>query len=505
MVSRISILASILTLASSTSMAAQSRPDAVTIARAVDSLVAQAIHAGLSPALGVAIAMDGRVVYSRSHGMADATAGIAADDRTLWYVASTSKSYTGFGIALLADNGEIRISAPITSLLPGVRWHSGARADQLTLGHFLSHTHNLNDNAVVQSAAFTGAIPEKDWPALVEMATPTGTNDLVYSNFGYNVAAMVIDRRRPEGWKRFLEAAVFTPARLTETYHRVSGLDPRRIARPHRLLADGRYATEPFMKTNATMNSAGGHLATLSDLARWTIVQMDSGRIDGRQVFPKSAVALSHQLIARQTRDQARRFGFFDREGWAAGWDIGAYEGERMVSRFGGYHSTRSHVGFLPNRRIGVVAMSTGGLGSSLTDVVAAFAYDLEAGRPDARARAYARLSDLRARRPQAARSVVTSDSTRAARQKQPLPRPLSDYTGRFSEPSFGEVTFRLREGRLEFSWGVVNGPAEIFDASRGQMRIEIAGSGIPVTFVFGGSGPAASVQLQGITFGRSR
>lgn len=492
-----------LALTCSTSVAAQTRPDAATIARAVDSLAAQAVQAGLTPALGVALAIDGRVVYARAHGMADVDARVEANDRTLWYVASTSKSFTGFGIALLAEQGVIRIDAPITSLLPAVKWHAGARADQLTLGHFLSHTHNLNDNAVVQSAAFTGAIPESQWPRLVGLAAPTGGNDLVYSNFGYNIAAMVIDAERPEGWKRFLEQAVYQPAGLQNTYARISGLDPRRIARPHRLLADGRYATEPFMKADVTMNSAGGHLATLSDLARWTIVQMDSGRIDGRQVFPRAAVVIAHQLIARQTREQAKRFAYFDREGWGAGWDIGAYEGERMVSRFGGYHTTRSHVGFLPRRRIGVVAMSTGGVGSSVTDVIAAFAYDLEAGRPDAHARAAARMSDLRTRLEAAVRGVATSDSIRAARQRQPLGRPFSDYTGRFADPDFGELAFTLREGRLEYSWGVLHGPVEILDASRHQMRIEIAGSGNPVGFVFNGPGPAHALQVQGITFSR--
>lgn len=487
----------------SSGAAAQTRPDATTVARAVDSVTARAVQEGLAPALGVAIVMDGRVIYAKSHGMVDATAGIAADERTLWYSASTSKSYTGFAIALLADRGEIRIDAPITTLLPGVSWHGGARAEQLTLGHFLSHTHNLNDNAVVQSAAFTGAVPESRWPRLVALATPAGTKDLVYSNFGYNVAAMVIDRRRPEGWKRYLDQSVHLPAGLTETYTRVSGLDGRRIARPHRLLADGRYASEPFAKQDATMNSAGGHLATLSDYARWTIVHMDSGRIDGRQVFPRSAVALSHQLIARQTRDQAKRFAFFDREGWSAGWDIGTYEGERMVSRFGGYHTTRSHLGFLPRRRIGVVAMSTGGLGSSLTDVIAAYAYDLEAGRPDAQMKVEQRIADLTARMVTARRGVVTADSTRADRQKQPFGRPLSDFTGRFTEPGYGEIVFAIQDGKLEYSWGVLRGPVEVFDASKHQLRIEVAGSGTPVTFAFPGPGPARSLELGGIKFTR--
>lgn len=487
------------------SMVAQGiRPDPATIARAVDSLAARAVADGLAPALGIAITMDGRTIYLRSHGTADGAAGVPVDDRTLWYVASTSKSFTGFGVALLAHRGTLRMDAPITTLLPRAQWHPAVRPESLTLAHFLSHTHRLNDNAVVSSAAFTGAIPEARWPELIAVAGPMPTDDLVYSNFGYNVAAMVIDVFRPEGWRRYLEQNVFLPAGMRETYARVSGLEPKRIAKPHRFGADGRYVTEPFFKTDATMNSAGGHLATLHDLARWTIVQTDSGIIDGRRVFPAEAVALSHRLIAKQTRDQAKRFAYFEREGWGAGWDVGAYEGERMVSRFGSYHTTRSHLSFLPARRIGVVVMSSGGL-SALTDVVAAFAYDLEAGRADAHARAEERLAELRTRFAAARRNVATQDSIRAARQLQPLGRPLADFAGVYQEPSFGKVTFTIQDGRLEYRWGALYGPVEIFDAAKGQLRIEIAGSGTVVTFGFAGSGPARSLDIQGVTFSRSR
>lgn len=324
----------------------------------------------------------------------------------------------------------------------------------------------------------------------------------MYGNFGYNVAAMAIDAARPEGWRRYLERHVLCPAGMRETYARVSGLDPRRIARPHRLLADGTYATEPFFKTDATMNAAGGHLATLGDLARWTVVQMDSGVIDGRRVFPAGAVALAHRLIARQTREPAKRFAFFDREGWAAGWDVGSYEGEPMVSRFGSYHSTRSHLSFLPRRRIGVVVMASAGL-SAVTDVVAAFAYDLEAGRPDAHARAAARMAELRTRLTAARAGAAARDSARAARARVPLGRPLADFAGAYAEPAFGTVVITDRDGRLAYRWGALYGPAEVYDAARAEWRVELAGSGEVVRFAFDGPGPARSLTLDGTTFTR--
>ena len=99
------------------------RPDAAIIAKAVDSLTARAVAQGLAPAIGVAVTMDGRTIYSKSFGATDVSAGIAADDRTLWYLASTSKSFTGFGVSLLANQKALRLDAPITQLLPRVRWN----------------------------------------------------------------------------------------------------------------------------------------------------------------------------------------------------------------------------------------------------------------------------------------------------------------------------------------------------------------------------------------------
>jgi len=478
------------------------RPAPEMIARAVDSLARRIVSEGVSPAVGVAVVMDGKTILARGYGWADATKRIAASDRTLWYVASTSKSYTGFAISLLAQQRVIELDAPIASLLPGVRWPAGVDPAHLTLSSFLSHTHHLNDNAVVQSAAYTGAFPEAQWPRLIQYATRSPTDDLVYSNFGYNVAAMVIDRLRVEGWRRYLDSAVYKPAGMHETYARLSGLDPGRIAKPHVLNAAGGFTTLEFEKTDATMNSAGGHVATLNDLARWVIVQMDGGMIDGQQVFPREAVAMSHRLIARHSVEASKHFGPFDREGWAAGWDIGSYAGEPMISRFGGYSSIRSHLSMLPGRRVGVVAQVNGPGASGATDILATLAYDLEAGRPNARAAADERLDSLVARLPAARQRQAASDSVRRSRQR-PLRRPVADFAGSYFNEAFGALAFVVNGGALWYRWGVLDGLAEVFDAEKDQLRIEIAGSGNVISFRFDGPGAAKAIDLNGTTFAR--
>src|SRR5262245_29967748 len=167
-----------------------------TIAAAVDSFAQRVIAERVAPAFGVAVVMDGRTVLARSYGLSDASNNVQADAHTLWYVASTSKSFTGFAVALLAQQGRLDLDAPIATLLPKAEWPSGADPRTLTLARFLSHTHSLDDEAVTMSAAFTGAVPDSQWPSLIKYATVRRDKDLVYSNFGYNVAAMVIDTLR---------------------------------------------------------------------------------------------------------------------------------------------------------------------------------------------------------------------------------------------------------------------------------------------------------------------
>lgn len=483
-----------------TSGARGPRPSPRSIAAQVDSLAARVVSEGLSPAFGVAVVMDGQTILAKSHGLADVTGAVSANDSTLWYVASTSKSFTGFGISLLAQQGIVDFDAPISTLLPQARWPRGYDPTKVTLADFLSHTHGLGDQAIVTSAAFTGEFPESQWPAMLRFAEILKSRELDYSNLGYNVAAMVIDAKRPEGWRAFLDSAVYRPAGMSDTYARVSGLSRARIALPHELRADGSYVTAPFFKTDATMNSAGGHLATMHDLARWVTVQMDGGRIDGRQVFPSEAVTLSHRMIAR--RKEPGTFAFFDREGWAAGWDIGAYHGEPMVSRFGSYSSTRSHLSFLPGRGIGVVTQANGDLGFGATDIIAAFAYDLERGDPDARARAEERWQSLIERRAEVLNEIKADEAKRAARQ-QPLKRPLSDFAGSYRHEWYGTIIFEVRGASLHYTWGALSGKAEVLDAKRNALRIVAGGGGNSVTFDFPRNGPATELELRGETFKR--
>jgi hypothetical protein len=249
----------------------------------------------------------------------------------------------------------------------------------------------------------------------------------------------------------------------------------------------------------------------MNDLARWVAVNMEGGVIDGKRVFPAEAVALSHRLLARQTREETRSFGFFRRDGWAAGWDIGSYRGEAMVSRFGAFGPMRSHLSFLPARRIGVVAQANGNPAWEATDILAAFAYDLERGDPVARTRADERLRRLMDERRQSIAEKGHDDSVRAARRPT-LRHALSDFAGSYRNPAYGTVSIDVRGGTVHYKWGAVEGVARVLEASScwwsicrydNALLIEVANAVAAMEFDFPDHGPATALTLRGERFVR--
>ena len=463
--------------------------------QAIDQFVRRAFALGVTPGLGVAVVSEGRIVYTAALGHANVQEGIPVTDSTLWYVASTSKSFTGFGVALLEAAGEIDVNAPITRVLPHATWHSNARPGELTLASFLSHTHGLNSGPLTTSAAFTGAFTEDQFNSLLAFSEPLPTRDLAYSNLGYNVASMAIAEKQREGWKTYLDRSVFTPAGLGDTHHRVTGIPERRIAKAHQYRADGTYEAQPFLKRDLTMNAAGGHVALIADLARWTILHIDDGRLDGRQIFPAGVVRRSHEILGRQNA----QFAYFQRDGWGFGWDIGSYDGEPMVSRFGSYTGFRSHLSMLPARRVGVVAQVNSAPGWRLTDVIAAYAYDVFQGRADANARGQARLDTL-VTQLQARRARLAS----APPPVHTPPRPLSDYVGRYEASALGHIEILPDETGLRIRWGVLPDlPLDVRDAQKEIFVTTSFGALSPIQFIFGSSGPAQALETEGVRAAR--
>lgn len=256
----------------------------------------------------------------------------------------------------------------------------------------------------------------------------------------------------------------------------------------------------PLGKADANLHAAGGHFASARDLARYVAVHLTGGILDGERVLPHAPLALT----LRQHATQDRRFGPFHRHGWGYGWDLGTWQGDTLVHRFGGFAGYRSHMSFMPARGVGVVVLVNGeGPASAAADLLAMYAYDRLLGKEELDEQYTARLDTLTSQLSPYREGMAAHLAGRGARLA-PLPFPLEYYAGSYESPVAGRMEWRAITEGLEVRMGVVHSRAEVYDASASQLRIEVGGSGETVTFGFpAAGGNASTVEMNGFIFTR--
>jgi len=451
-----------------------------------DSLARDAMATGLTPGMSVAVVVDGRITWTAGFGHADRERERPVRPGTRFYIGSTSKALTALAAARLAARGALDLDAPLSRALPGAVFPVGVPAESVRVRDLLTHTHGIDGQGPISlRVAFTGEYTNDELLRLLENHRPArGGREFQYSNLGYDLIGVVLAPAERGGWKEVVEREVTRPLGMTATTAWRSRVPEDSLAQPYELGAHGPERIR-LAKEDANMGPAGGHFSTAPDLARLLVAELDGGRVAGRQAIERRVIAETQRLQATQDRE----FTFFHRHGWGLGWDLGTYDGDTLLHRFGSFAGYRSHVSFMPRRGLGVVVLVNGGVASStIADAMAAAIYDRLLERAGVRARLAGRLAAAAER----GRRIVADLEKRAANVGV-LPLPLDAYAGRYASPIYGTLVLEVLDGRLQASMGAARCPAEVFDAAKHQLRVELFGGGSVVTAVLAEDGRSVS------------
>ncbi len=466
-----------------------------------DSLARQAMGTGLTPGMAVAIVVDGRIAWADGFGLADRERKRPVRPGTRFYIGSTSKALTALAAARISARGELDLDAPLLRALPGAVVPPGVAAESILVRDLLTHTHGIDGQGpITLRVAFTGEYSNDELPRLLGAHRPARRGRAFqYSNLGYDLIGVLLAPGGRDGWKAVVEREVTVPLGMTATSAWRSRVPEDSLALPYEL---GPAGLEPIRleKEDANLGPAGGHFSTASDLARLVIAELDGGRVAGRHVIEPAVIAGTQRAWVPQDRG----FAFYHRHGWGLGWDLGTYEGDTLIHRFGSFAGYRSHVSFMPRHGIGVVVLVNGGaVASPLTDVLATAIYDRLLGKPAAGDRFAERLRTAAAGAVEA-RDAVAADLAKRAARARPLPLPLEAYRGRFESREMGTLVLSLEEGRLRATMGVARSEVEPFDAEKHQLRVELAGGGQVLTAIPGEDGRSiVALQMFGSRFER--
>jgi CubicO group peptidase (beta-lactamase class C family) len=264
-----------------------------------------------------------RVLHLEADGLADlATQRPMATD-TIFAIFSMTKPITATAILMLQDEGKLALSDPVAKYLPafaGLKTPSGQPAN-LTLKQLLTHTSGLGEasaKALVDARALADLIP-------LYLSTPMQFepgSKWKYCQSGLNTAARIVEIVSGKSFPDFLEARLFKPLGMTDTFHYVPEAKVARVATAYaRNKETGALEVVPVSPAAHDRPPYGnmGLYSTAHDYARFCQMLMSGGIIDGHRYLSPAAITL---LTTVQTGDLPT--GFFQPDHAANyGWGIG--------------------------------------------------------------------------------------------------------------------------------------------------------------------------------------
>ena len=224
-----------------------------------------------TPGCGVGLAKDGRTLYTQGYGAANLEYGVPNTDSTVFESGSVAKQFTSAAIVLLAQDGKLSLDDDIRKYLPEVPSFGGQR---ITIRNLLTHTSGLRDQWGLLGIEGRGPGSQVHSPMTTldlvvhqKMLNFPPGSEYLYSNTGYALASIIVERVSGKSFSEFTRDRLFRPLSMMHTQWRddYTTVVPNRATAYAGTAQTGFHTDMPF--TNMIGN--GGLLSTMSDLMRW--------------------------------------------------------------------------------------------------------------------------------------------------------------------------------------------------------------------------------------------
>ncbi len=402
------------------------------------------------PGLAVVAVRGDEVVLLDTLGVCDPAGKQRVTPRSPFYLASVTKSFTALGVAILADEGKLKLDDPVKKYLPRFTLADKELAARVTVRDLLCHRHGLNSEPIAMSEAYFGNITEDRYYALLGFVESPGK--FAYSNLNYTLAGRVIEAVTGKSWKDFLAERVFAPLQMQDATCYASQLyaNPR-VAWPIAEV-NGKWQKASVVKSDAVMHAAGGMGASAQDMAHWLRFQLTGKTPSGADLISKAMLRDVHKQQVDDEEDGQGGPPGQTREGYSLGWFTGTYHGHQFLTHGGGYLGTATYVSFLPEKNVGVVVLMNEGPPNGMFPYVVAndvygklLAESLPDLLPEAREMA------ARSRQRMAERVELVWNGFAKG---EGLSLPVDRYVGRFENAFWGDLTAKAADGGLTFQIG---------------------------------------------------
>ncbi len=337
-----------------------------------DAYLAAALDSFATPGAAIAVVKDGRVVHAKGYGLRRLGQSTPVDAHTLCQIASNTKAFTTAALAMLVDEGKLAWNDPVTKHIPWFQLSDPYVTRELTVRDLLVHRSGLGLGAG-DLLWYHADYPRDSILHRIRYARVASSfrSEFAYDNVLYVAGGEVIPAVTGLSWEDFVRQRIFAPLGMSEARLTARGVRANDNFAAAHAKVDGRLtviARDTFDATTA----AGGVVANVSDLAKWMLVQLDSGRVRGST--GDSGTGPQRRLwSAERTKEMwsgqtiqpidlppslaAYRPMFLL---YGLGWGLRDYRGHKLVTHSGGLDGMTSRTLLVPDARLGIVVLTNG-------------------------------------------------------------------------------------------------------------------------------------------------
>lgn len=306
----------------------------------VDAIVQKLIAAKSVPGVGVAVVKDGNVVVAKGYGLADIDGGVAANESTVFQIASVTKQFTATGVMMLVETGKLKLEDTLGKYVRDVpqKW-SGVTLRQLL--NQVSGIPNYPPDKLINNKSYTKSellAVVKDVPPRFEPGT-----QWEYSNTNYFLLGMVIEKASGKSYPDYMLERIFKPLGMTSTVINTSGLKIGNAAVGYSF-GDGVWKKVLYVDPSQPF-AAGAVVSTAADMAKWALAQGDARLL--KKTSWDQIWASGKLPDGRETR-----YGF--------GWQLANIGETSYLNHGGGIPGFSSFIARFPNDNLTVVVLVNG-------------------------------------------------------------------------------------------------------------------------------------------------
>ena len=229
---------------------------------------------GSVPGASLLVVKDGTPVVRRSWGMSDLEAQVRATPETNYRLASVTKQFTAAAILLLREDKKLSLDDRVRHWLPSLP----PALDSVTIQHLLTHTSGIIDYEDLIPKGATEQVHDADVLLMLESQDSTyfkPGSKYQYSNSGYSLLSLIVERASGKRFASFLHDRVFAPLGMNNTVAYENGISTVTNRAFGYTMRNGTWTRKDQSLTSAVLGD-GGIYSSIDDMAKWDAALYDS-------------------------------------------------------------------------------------------------------------------------------------------------------------------------------------------------------------------------------------